>query len=326
MTDEIDTSEQTEASNGYFRKVIKITARDSPNVRYAEEEIAAGLDPSNRIIIPGVMPWADYQKRLALWDEERISVGLRAEFFEGASSKLYPALWLDRAHRVHESLDQTKRRAVAMGIDPAEGGDNTSFAVVDEQGLFYIESAQTPDTTVVCDRTIDLIRTFNIPSEMACFDRGGGGKQHADRLRRMGYNVSTVSFGEAATGEPQRSIRWFDERYDIYEQGHTYRNRRVQMYGWLRLLLDPANNPQGFGIPAGEQYDRLRYELERFPLIWGTESVMDLPPKRPTPASKNSAVETLVDLIGHSPDESDALVIAVYTMLKTGPSARVGVI
>lgn len=38
----------------HFRKVIQITAEDSPNVKYARREIAAGLTPSNKQIVPGV--------------------------------------------------------------------------------------------------------------------------------------------------------------------------------------------------------------------------------------------------------------------------------
>jgi len=41
---------------------------------------------------------------------------------------------------------------------------------------------------------------------------------------------------------------------------------------------------------------------------------MYLPPKRKVP---NSRVQTMIDLCGHSPDEADALALAVYGLSRT---------
>jgi hypothetical protein len=40
----------------YFRRVIRIKAEDSPNVRYALAQIAAGKKPTGEVILPGVLP------------------------------------------------------------------------------------------------------------------------------------------------------------------------------------------------------------------------------------------------------------------------------
>ncbi len=60
----------------YFRKVLRITALDSPNVVYALKEIERGLQPSGYQVIPGVLPYEEYLHRRATWDVERATMGL----------------------------------------------------------------------------------------------------------------------------------------------------------------------------------------------------------------------------------------------------------
>ena len=45
---------------GFDRKIIRIKAEESPNVRYALAEIKAGREPSHRILVPGVKTYATY--------------------------------------------------------------------------------------------------------------------------------------------------------------------------------------------------------------------------------------------------------------------------
>jgi hypothetical protein len=97
------------------------------------------------------------------------------------------------------------------------------------------------------------------------------------------------------------------------------------MYGEFRLLLDPAresNNPviadegellagiTGFGLPI--EYDELSRQLGGIPLMYDGEGRMKLPPKS---RQKNSNVMSLDEILGCSPDEADAVVLAVHGML-----------
>jgi hypothetical protein len=151
-----------------------------------------------------------------------------------------------------------------------------------------------------------------VPPEMWMIDRGGGGKQHADLLREMGYPVQTVGFGETIAMDLRTGMRMISERQELREDRTTYKNRRAQMYGDLRSLLNPTND-QGWGIPA--EYNELRRQLAPIPLTYDREGRLELLPKSTRGIDKNDKRPTLTELIGCSPDEADAVALAVHAML-----------
>lgn len=305
--------------DNFYRKVIRIPADDSPNVKYAKAEIAAGREPTDTIVIPGVLTWGEYQKRRKLWDPIRQCVSLDAKFYKGSENLLYPPQWLDRAEEIARELlkrykgdrnDIGERKAKAIGCDPAEGGDSSCWSVVDELGMIELVSLKTKNTNEVAHKTIELIHLYQLDPTFVMFDTGGGGKQHADRLREMGYPVRTVAFGEAAS-PVDRFKRYKSKGYktDEVEQKYAYKNKRAEMYGLLRQLLNPVE--AGFGIPA--RFVELRRQLAPMPLLFDGEGRMRMLPKNKNTA--NSTEQTLTELLGCSPDEADSLVIAVYSML-----------
>jgi hypothetical protein len=310
----------------YFRKIITITAEDSPNVQLGLRQKAAGLAPTHEMVVPGVLPYDEYCKRRLLWDEIRQSIGLDAKFWEGKEDLLYPPSWLDRAARVAEELPRV-RRARAIGIDPAEGGDMTSMSAVDEYGLIEQQNKKTPDTNVVPAEVIAFGVKHGAPPERWVFDRGGGGKQHADRLRAMGYPVQAIGFGEGIS-LPIRGMRATPkQRRALREERYTYKNRRAQLYGFIRELLDPSDSldapiwqkmlQQGFrplvsfGIP--QRFTALRQQMSPIPLMYDGEGRMRMLAKRKR--MPTSTEKTLLELIGHSPDELDSLACAVFGMV-----------
>jgi hypothetical protein len=311
----------------YYRKIIRVTGHDSPNVRRAKEQQARGLVPDGKVIVPGVLTWDDYCKRLATWDAVRICVGIDACFYVGAEILLFPPAWLNRAEEVARNLAGSVRRARAIGIDPAEGGDKTAMAAVDELGLIELVSKKTPDTTVVTSEALAFMRKYSVDADKVVFDRGGGGKEHADRLRSQGYKVRTVAFGESLMAELKRQRAVYsplEERQDQREDRYAYVNRRAEMYGELSLLLDPALNERGFALPAG--YTDLRQQLSVIRKEYDGEGRMMLPPKTRKPGQQETERKTLTELIGRSPDEADALVLAVHGMLHKAKPVTAGAI
>jgi hypothetical protein len=311
-----------------YRKVIRITAEDSPNVQAGLKYEALGLPVPEEVIIPGVLPYHDYKKRLETWDPVRICIGLRGTFWEGAEVLLYPPEWLNLAElrAVQLLLDATPRRAVSIGCDPGEGGANTAWSVVDHLGLMEQVALRTPDTSVIVTRTLALIHSYGVKPENVVFDRGGGGKQIADELRSRGYGVRTVAFGEPANPEPRMGMFQFSEKIDIAEDKYTFVSKRAQMYGEFRSLLDPSlcGGPgKVFALPA--RYTDLRHQLSLFPLLYDKEGRMRLPPKNRVAGQGTRGEKSLVELIGRSPDESDSLVLAVYGMMRKARRPRAGV-
>lgn len=332
-----------------FRKIIQIRAEDTPNVEYALAQARMGLTPTGcdengRPLCPGVLSWEEYCERRATWDVIRQTIGLDAKFYEGKEVKLFPSNWLDRAERyAAELLEQrVPRRAKAIGCDPGEGAAKSSWCIGDERGIIKLMSRATPDTSIITMITIDLIEQFEVDPENVLFDRGGGGKQHADLLRRRGFNVQTVGFGEPAVSDIRRTLDPTRKK-DLKEMAYEYCNMRAQMYAEAAELLDPSRrailgpdprpgywNPsggrdlpvgyEGFAIPRGVRGDNsdktteLRGQLEPIPLLYNSEQRIYLPPKRAVGDRKGTR-QTMMSLIGHSPDEADAFVLMVHRLL-----------
>jgi len=307
-----------ERGGKYFRKMLRVTAEDSPNVKYARAQIAAGLEPTGEVIIPGIKTWHTLQRDLVLYDEKQKCVSLNAQFYTGPELYLFPPAWLDRAHELYEQLlrDRTKRVAKAIGVDPGEGGANSSQCAVDGRGIIELESHLTPDTTDVVKFLKAFIQSHRVKPEDVAIDRGGGGKQHADTMRLHGYNVRTVAFGEAISVEVKRAKTLFPEKREVREERYAYVNRRAQMFHELSLLLDPTHG-HGFAIPGphrGEVYKRLRHQLSKILKQYDENGRIMLPPKHRKPGQEETKQKTLVELIGASPDEADSLVLACFAM------------
>ena len=307
----------------YWRKVIKIRAQDSPNVQLAQWQEAAGGDATYEILIPGVKDYDTYLKQRELWDPVRQSIWLDAEFYEGAGVRLFPPEWLNAAEERARQLGNSHRRAVAIGVDPAEGGDDTSMAVVDEYGLIELISQSTPDTNIIPGLVLALMQKHKVIPQNVLFDAGGGGKQHADRLRAQGVPVRAVGFGEAASAEPKRGLKLLEDRKLDKETAYVYRNRRAEMYGILSLRLDPNGDGPRFAIP--EEYQELRRQLAPIPRFYDDEGRLVLPPKnRKDPlATTENKRPTLTEILGRSPDDADALVLATFGMVNRARPSRV---
>lgn len=328
----------TTARQKYYVKIIHIGATDSPNVRLGLAQKKLGLPITNEIVVKGVLTYEEYILRLATWDDVRKCIGLDGKFWQGSEVLMYPPQWLDRAERLWVYLKGRQRIARGAGIDSGEGTANTAIAIVDEFGLIELISEKTKDTTRITELTLEVMHGFNIPAHKILFDRGGGGKQHVDRLRANGINVRTVGFNDRPTIEPQRHMTNFKQKVEAKERKYAYFNKRAEMYGELRYLLDPGFDGEdqtedawkelatekgrhvgeirGFTISPMYQY--LRKQLAPIPLKFELEK-LKLPPKHKR--DSNSREVCLTDLIGHSPDEADALVLAIHAM-QTGSALK----
>lgn len=295
-----------------YRRVIRICAEDSPNVKLGLAQKVAGIEPTNELILPGVKTYADYAKDREELDEAEQCVKLDARWYRGKGIMLFPDGWLDRAEGIAAGWHR-QRRAEGVGIDPAEGGDKTAMCAVDRFGVIELVSRKTPDTNDVVGEAIAFLLKHGCPPESVVFDRGGGGKQHADRMRSKGYEVRSVGFGETVMLEPRRGMVMIEEKIETREERYSYVNLRAKMYYDAAELLDPSLNPDGFGIPR--EYAELRRQLAPLPRWTNEDGRRWLPPKHRKPGAANTKVKTIEELIGCSPDEADAFVLAVHAML-----------
>ena len=348
----------------YRRFIIKITAEQSPNVKEAISEMRDGIrkpeallvrneerpwgafsqeeydkldkkynddstEPEFKTLVPGVLGFREYIDHRMAWDPIEQCIKLDGEFYEGSELKMYPSPWLDLAERVAKSLNKN-RRATCLGIDPAEGGDNTVWALGDEKGLIHMLSRKTPDTSVITSETIRLMREHGIDPQNVLFDRGGGGKEHADRLRSQGFNVRTIGFGEPPT-DPKKYVRTAKtrgHRINVDEIRYAYKNRRAEMAGILRQKLNPENG--GFGLPElllnrkrTDGNASLRKQMEPVPMGYDEGGRLKLPPKRKAAGSTTKDM-SLEEIIGCSPDEWDALLLMTFGTVYQGGKRILG--
>ena len=163
--------------------------------------------------------------------------------------------------------------------------------------MIELVSKKTPDTSVITGEILAFAKKHQVPSSRVLIDRGGGGKEHADRLAYQGFPIKSVGFGETISQEPKRGNILYEDRVSVRTEKYAYKNRRAEMYAQLRNVLET-----GFGIPA--DYTELHRQLAPMPLCYDDEGRMYLPPKT-----------ELIDIIGNSPDEADALVLAVHGLV-----------
>ena len=164
--------------------------------------------------------------------------------------------------------------------DPAEGGDNTAWAVINaRQGLVYLHARRTSDTTDIPNETLALMREWRVDDQDCGFDRGGGGKIHADILRSRGHNVKTIAFGESVKNDPHRGMRQFGEKLDIKEDRYAYRNLRAQMYYELALDTEFAMPSKFLDRNRINGTHSLRWQLSKIPRLLDDEGCYWLPSK-----------------------------------------------
>jgi hypothetical protein len=309
---------------GYYRKILHIRAADSPNVVRGLEQVAAGIEPDGKMVIPGMITYDEYLKRRTMWPPELQTVSLDANWVEGASVLMYPPEWLNLAEEYAKNA--VMQKAKTIGVDTAYGGDNTAWVICAANGILHWIVKKTPDTSVIPNETIALMKKWGVIASNVLFDAGGGGQAHVDTLRSRGHAVRSIAFGGGATAEKTRGLKPLEKRKQEDEVRYIYKNRRAEMYGILMNRLDPALNDEPFGIPY--QFAELRRQLEPIPKLYDQEGRLVLPPKnKPVSATGlESNTITMKDLIGCSPDEADATVLAVFGLIYSGRQTVAGAI
>jgi hypothetical protein len=293
----------------YYRRVIRIRAEDSPNVQLGLKQQELGLPVTGETVLEGVLSWEEYQKRRATWTASRQLIGLDAMFDESDAELMWSPLWLANSLKLADKLRGKKRRAAGIGIDPGEGRAMTVFTASDELGIIEQESKKTPNTAAIPGLCIAFGRKHGVPPEDWLFDRGGGGLQHADRLRDKGFDVRDVGFGE----RPVLPVlvagsHFLDDRIEMRKRQYLYKNLRTQMYWELMEACDPQNG--GYAIPPS--CVELIRQLGMIPKMLDENGKPKMLPKGT--GSRDDKGPTLIKIIGHSPDEADSACLSHHAM------------
>lgn len=317
----------------FYRKVIKIAAEDSPNVQLYLREKELGRIPTHRRIFPGVISSIEYVRKMALWDEWQICVGIKGEFWKGGEVLMYPPLWLKaaalRALEITEGCQSSGYRRVpsAMGVDPGEGSANTSWALGDNLGLMELISKKTPNTKDIFRTTRDLLNLYQIDPQRCYMDRGGGGYQIACDLREAGYDIRTIGFGDPVIAPHTPGRDTADQLNEERDEKWSYTTQRAWMYWTLRDEMDPTMEELGskapWAVPAHtKELKELHRQLGLIPALYTNEGRRSMLPK--SKRSPNSKERCLKEILGCSPDEADATVLLMKALLTEPEVVEVG--
>ncbi|HUY34498.1 MAG TPA: hypothetical protein VMV69_17265 [Pirellulales bacterium] len=183
------------------------------------------------------------------------------------------------------------------------------WVVLGRFGVREIVAKRTPDTSEIAGVTIRLMRRYDMAPGAVAFDAGGGGQQIADGIRsRFGWQLRIVEFGGKS------------------RQPAVYLNRRTELYGELRMALEPTRRlRQMLALPAkrwsSQQHclslppdaGQLREELAVLPKCYDGDGRLRLPPKSRTwgvddHGEREATVREMLG--GRSPDRADALALA----------------
>lgn len=314
-----------------FRKVRHIHPELSPNLIASRDMDKRGEKGPYPIKVPGLLTRQEFDEWNATWDEPRKRVRLFGELPNEEEQKLFPPSWLDLAQQLGGKLREQMQRherwrdddPYALGIDVAAGGgDLTAWVVLGRWGVRHLHAQATPNTADVSGYTIDLMRRYRIKAWAVAFDAGGGGKQVADMLRAQ----DDMEFGEIVD-------IWFGAKA---LDGKKYNNRRTELYGELRTVLEATDVRRGLlalpvidwpvdvkclALPPDDA--RLREDLAVLPYAWDTEGLLRLPPKdHRWPGSSQREKSVRERLKGRSPDRGDALALAWFAWTRSAEYHR----
>jgi len=310
-------------------KVIHIDGARTPNVSAGRKWERLGRKGPCPVPIPGIMSYASFVAYENEWDAYNRRTRLRGLLPEGDEASVWvPEAWLREGFKLWHEIDHEWRAANLprwLGVDASHGRrDLVCWVVVDAWGIVEVRVMDPeamrdrygqPDTVRMLEVTRELMTRHVIPAGRVAVDAGGGGQDAVgDPMRRDGQVVQLVDFGSAASRRRRRQ----------------YKNRRAEMYGLLSGVCDPSRwrrVEEGgrwercWAMPSDEQCLALAEELPMVPKRYDREGKMYLPPKdKRVPESRE---QTLVEILGHSPDRSDGAALAVWAMLGGPPRPTV---
>lgn len=173
----------------------------------------------------------------------------------------------------------------SMGIDcSGTGRDFNVFTVVDECSILHKRKVQNANVFEMNSIANELVSKYNV--RQVCIDTTGGfGSGIADFLDlNKNLEVHRINFSQQATRNGEEGLRGID----------NYANARAEMYFKLAQYCR-----DGFYIDKAE--DVLLKELKATTYFINKSGKSQLIEK-----------DSLKEVLGHSPDESDSLALAMY--------------
>ena len=253
---------------------FSVSAFDVPNVSGAEPAIA-GL---------ATREWIERMRRQYGEESAAYQARVLGCFPKEDEAQLIPMWWVERAvQREPSTTDSVDRKRAGVDVARSAEGDRTVFQVIEGVRVWPPESWREPDLMVNARRVLAKLREHGIEATQTRVDDIGVGGGLTDRLWELGAPVVRVNVGLPAS-DPTR-----------------FRNQRAEAAWGLRMWIkDYAVLPSA--ADGNEDVERLHGDLAAVRLTApAPNGAIRLEPKEETKAR-----------LGRSPDNFDALMLALY--------------
>lgn len=260
----------------------------------------------DEVIAAGQMlrEWADQRRRAWGEDSALYRNHVLGEFSETTSDSLIPLAWVEAAQERWQATQAVWRASpiIQFGVDVGRGGDKSVIAPRTQSGAI---------TELIRNNVADTMHTAGLlsgrlaaaPAAQAMIDLPGVGAGVVDKVREE-YPARTIPFIPSAKTE-------FRDRSGAF----GFLNKRQAALWNLRELLDPDNGEE-ICLPPD---DVLSGDLTSYRFRYVSGAKIKVESKR-TSFEENE--QTLVERLGHSPDDGDAVVMAFWTEPKPQGKAR----
>jgi len=244
--------------------------------------------------------WA--RSRLAQWGEqnELYQNHVLGEFAETSSDSLIPLAWIEAAQQRWSAYHELSGAApiVQIGVDVGRGGDKTVLAMRTHRTVTELIRTQIADTMDTAGRVTAKLRANSRATAM--IDLPGVGSGVYDRVRED-YPKQTIAF------VPSGKTDFLDRTGEF-----GFPNKRCAALWNLRELLDPQFK-ENVALPPDEL---LTGDLTNFRYRYISGGKIQVESKR---TAFDEGEQTLVQRLGHSPDDGDAVVMAFWEEPDTTP-------
>lgn len=266
---------------------IRISSRESPDA-HMEKSLRGLADKT----------WIEATERHYGKDSLYVKVHVDAEIPTVTADRLIPPEWLDYACRCERPglapFDPVNRtRRISCDLGEGVGRDSTSIYVRDDLGVLASCTGAALALPEAAKQIAEFKATWRVPDKRISWDGLGIGRDFTQHLRRNGIKVGGEDGARAyfGSGKPREPRRFANMRT---EAAWCFRTRLNP--DWCKDPSFPLASKQApFCIPSDEHWPLLREELEKL--------TYDLILNQTRLVSK----EDFCDLLGRSPDRSDAL-------------------
>lgn len=261
---------------------VRVSALDHPNVV-----------TGNPDFIPGAVSQKSIDGRLADYGTDSPVYQSRVQGLspEQAANALIRLSWLeeaDKRYRQRMASQTIPVRITGKGVDVAnsEHGDRGAICDFAENVVVRLDAFPCPDANQLGRQVVGEAKSAGLPAHRVGIDSIGVGAGTVNECRRLKLSVQALNFGASPVQQAEKAPD--GSRYEWAPDANRFQNLRGQTYWQLREDLQADT-----------------FDMEKDQELW--EELLTITFEDEGKVVKLMAKDDIRDLLGRSPDKSDAL-------------------